>query len=72
MTNKNKKDKKSKKSKKRHHSDSDSDRKSDKQSSTKQGDPELRRTKRRRSEPTKKQKPALIDIVQDKGNSGIF
>jgi hypothetical protein len=37
MTNKNKKDKKSKKSKKCHHSDSDSDRKSDKQSSTKQG-----------------------------------
>ncbi|CAB5387677.1 unnamed protein product [Rhizophagus irregularis] len=72
MTNKNKKVKKSKKSKKRHHSDSDSDRKSDKQSNTKQGDPELRRTKRQRSEPTKKQKPALIDIVQDKGKSGIF
>ncbi|GBC13436.2 uncharacterized protein OCT59_000776 [Rhizophagus irregularis] len=70
MTNKNKKNKKSKKSKKRHHSNSDSDRKSDKQSSTKQGNPELRRTKRRQSEPTKKQKPALIDIVQDKGNSG--
>ncbi|CAB4485076.1 unnamed protein product [Rhizophagus irregularis] len=69
MTNKNKKVKKSKKSKKCHHSDSDSDRKSDKQSSTKQGDPELRCTKRRRSELTKKQKPTLIDIVQDKGNS---